>query len=254
MINITSDQSILEDKSMNFVDMHHHSTLSDGDRTPEFLAKYFIKKGIGLCIADHNQIKGSIYLSKQKNLFSIPAIEVTSKEAKDILGYFYNTNDLELFWEKEIKKNIRNNALFNLNRTTLSAFEIVDKIKKYNGIPMLAHPFAMKPKTSYQYLFNKNFLRKLEGIELFTFENIKDKQIEFIKGLGKPLTAGSDGHRVISFNILTGSYFFDIDSFLDSILKKNNTIYYKKDNSFKTMYNKLIVFKNNVNIKAPSNG
>jgi len=253
MTKIISDPSVLNDKEINLVDMHHHSTVSDGAVKPEILAKVYKKNNKGLCLADHNQIKGAIYLSKQKGLFSIPAVEITSKEAKDVLAYFYNIKDLTNFWEREIKNNIRNNAGFNLNRTTVPVADLPDKIKKYSGIPMLAHPYAMKPKYSFDYLLNKNFIKRIEGIELFTFESIKPKQLEILKRFNKPAVAGSDSHTSISFDIFTGSHCFDINSFLDSIIKKKNFIYYKDMGKLKRIAQKWVVFKNNVYLKAPSN-
>ncbi|MCK4589318.1 MAG: hypothetical protein KAT77_02670 [Nanoarchaeota archaeon] len=253
MTKVISNPSILNNKELNFVDMHHHSIFSDGNKTPKYIAKYFIKKKRGVCIADHNQIKGAVYLAKQKELFSIPAIEITSKEAKDILGYFYNIRDLQSFWEKEIQKKIRNNALFNLNRTTLSIHDIVEKIKQYSGIPILAHPFTFKPKNAEKFLFDKDFMRKIKGTEIFACGRAKNNQIKLITQLNKPIVAGSDSHLVSSLNTLTGSYFFDKDSFLDSILKKENIIYYQKENYFFKTFHNLIVLKNNIHLKAPKN-
>lgn len=253
MIKIISDQSILNDKEINLVDMHHHSTASDGIVSPEILAKIYKKNNKGLCLADHNQIKGAAYLSKQKGLFSIPAVEITSKEAKDVLAYFYNIKDLTAFWENEIKNNIRNNAGFNLNRTTVPVEELPDKIKKYSGIPMLAHPYAMKPKYSFDYLLDKKFIKSIEGIELFTFENIKEKQLETLKRFNKPAVAGSDSHTSISFNIFTGSRCFDVNSFLDEIIKKKNFIYYKDMGRLKRAAQKWVIFKENMHLKAPFN-
>jgi predicted metal-dependent phosphoesterase TrpH len=251
MIRITSNPSILNNKEINFVDMHFHSTFSDGNKTPEYLAKLFTKMKKGICLTDHNQIKGSAFISKQKNLFSIPAIEITSKEAKDVLGYFYSINDLVSFWEKEIKGKIRNNAFFNLNRTSIKVFDVVEKITEYNGIPILAHPFALNPKYSYNLMKNSYFLKKIKGLELFTADKITKEQSEKIIQFKKPMIAGSDGHGSFSFNF-TGASAFDTESFLKSILKRNNIIYHNS-NYFDRFCNKSIIFKNNVCLKAPSN-
>ncbi|MBW2977444.1 hypothetical protein KY331_01235 [Candidatus Woesearchaeota archaeon] len=253
MAKIISDSSILKNKDLNFVDMHHHSTISDGDTKPEVLAKVYSKNKIGLCLADHNQIRGSIHLAKQKNLFSIPAIEITSKEAKDILAYFYNIKDLISFWEKEIKKRIWDNVGFNLNRTKIPAAEIPDKIKAYNGIPVLAHPFAMKPKNSYHFLSDKDFMKKIKGVELYTFEKIKSEQAQTIKNCNKPLTAGSDGHTSFSSDILTAADSFEIDDFLDSVLKRKHIIYYNKFTALNILIQKGVIIKNNIHITTPNN-
>ncbi|MFC1728023.1 PHP domain-containing protein [Nanoarchaeota archaeon] len=250
MTKITSNSDILKDKTLNFVDMHHHSNISDGDNSPEFLAKAFKKVGYGLCIADHNQIKGAVYLSKQKDIFSIPAIEITSKQTKDILGYFYSIKDLISFWEKEIKKKISPNKLFNLNTTSIDTIDIIDKITDYNGIPVLAHPFALKPKDGAPLMKNKEIVKKIKAIESHNFVCAKFKKtMEFVKQFNKPLIAGSDSHGLSPMITLTGSAEFEINSFLDSILKKKNIIYYKNTAHLKRIIDKLIIVKNNISLR-----
>lgn len=248
MVNITTDKSILDDKDLNFVDMHHHSNVSDGSKSPEFLAKHFIKHKKGLCITDHNEIKGSVYLSKQKQLFSIPSIEITSREYIDVLAYFYNVNDLINFWEKKIKNNKMKNILIDLHRTKLTVFDLVDKIHDYNGISALAHPLAFWQR-SYKILFNNFFLKKIKAIELFNVGYGKPKQINFVRKFNKPITAGTDSHRISHFNILTAAYSYDIDSFLDSILKKKNMIYYDIPNFFRRLLDNTLSVKRNILLK-----
>lgn len=251
MTQIISDPLILNNKEWNFVDMHHHSVFSDGTKTPETLAKIFRRKGVGLCIADHNQIKGAVYLAKQKDVFNIPAIEVTSKEAKDVLGYFYSIRDLESFWENEVKMRIRNNALFNLNRTTLSVHEIIDKIKKYNGVSVLAHPFTLRPKDSHHLLRDREFMRRVDGIELFNLGEATKRQIKTLVNLEKPMTAGTDSHTISSFNTLTGSKEFEVDRFLDSILKRKNIFFNQREKQIDNIIHKLVIFKKNFNFRKP---
>ena len=253
MVLITSNPKILKNKELNFVDMHHHSTCSDGTQSPQTLAKIFAKKGVGLCITDHNQIRGSVYLTKQKDLFSIPSVEITTRESKDILAYFYSVNDLKTFWEKEIKKNIRNNAGFNLNKTTVRLASLPQKIEDYSGIPILAHPFALRPKRSSELLLNTGFIKRIKGIELGTLAAQDPKKISAIKRLNKPLTTGSDSHRTSQFTHLTADYSLNINDFLDSILKKKNILFHQKEKTTKQLLNAWTVLKNNVHLRAPKN-
>ncbi len=257
MTRITTDASILADKSLNFVDVHHHSTVSDGNSTPELIAKVFMKKGRGVCIADHNQVKGSLYLAKlakRKKLFTIPSIEVTSKESKDIVAYFYSANDLVSFWEKEIKNNIRNNPVWNMNKTTVSVFGLLDKIHDYNGVATVVHPLTLRPKNSSKLLKSKSFLKKVDIIESHNFGlGLYDKTMELVSKLNKPLTASSDSHRISLFNTLTASHEFETGMFLDSILKKRNVIYYKDNHHVARFLEKLVICKNNIHIKTPKN-
>lgn len=234
------------DPDINFVDMHHHSTYSDGFSSPGIIAKVAKKNNFGVCITDHNEIKGSLLLSKK--VFTIPSIEVTSRQSKDILVYFYSFSDLISFWEKEIKCKIKNNRGFNFNKTSVDLFGLLDKIKEYNGISVLAHPFAKFSKTSYNLLNDKSFLKKLGGIESHNFVCGQfEKSYNHVKKFNKPLTAGGDSHSITKFNVMTGSYATDIDSFLDDIIKKKNIIYYEND-IIRRLYEVFFIIKNNIRL------
>jgi len=83
MSTIVTDLSI----GVTYIDMHHHSTVSDGSKSPKEIAQHARSKGIGVCITDHNAIQGSLALCRE-GIFTIPSIEVTSCNQKDILAYF----------------------------------------------------------------------------------------------------------------------------------------------------------------------
>lgn len=252
MQTIITDPSQMREEEMNLVDMHHHSTGSDGNQTPEFLARYFRKKKIGVCLTDHNQIKGSVYLAKQKGLFTIPSIEVTSREAKDVLAYFYSVGDLVAFWEHEIKGNIRNNAGFNLHRTTIGIFDLLDRIDEYSGVAVLAHPFALKPKDSHHLLSDRGFLKKIKGIESHNFSVGKyDQTLDLARHCNKALIAGSDSHGLSSCTVVTANHAFERDAFLESMVKRKHAIYCCGHHPLKRMLEHLIIFKNNVHLVAP---
>lgn len=244
MVVVDNNSSILLEKEFNFVDMHHHSTCSDGNKTPAFIAKVCKKKGFGIALTDHNSIAGSLYLAKQKGVFSIPAIEVTSNECKDILAYFRSVSDLKAFYAKEVYEK-KNRSLISYNRTNNSVFELPDKIHEYNGVAILAHPFAPLMKSSYKLLENKSFLKKIDGIESHNFAvGNFNLSYNFAKKFQKPLTAGSDSHGISSFNTMTASLKFDIDGFLDSLLKQRTFIYQHCKNPLQKAYDNLTVLRN----------
>ena len=246
MVVIENDKDILSEKEFNFVDMHHHSTCSDGNRTPAFIAKVCRKKRVGISITDHNAIGGSMYLSRQKGIFSIPGIEITSNRKKDILGYFRSASDLKSFYAAEIYGKT-DKSLISYNRTVHSNIEIVEKIHDYNGIAVLAHPFAPLMKSSYKLMDDKEFRKKIDGIESHNFSLGGFKtSYAFARKFDKPLTAGSDSHGISSFNTLTGSTKFEIDSFLDSLIKQKTFIYHSCKNPFRKPYENLVVLKNYV--------
>lgn len=246
MVEILSYKAITRSKDFNFVDMHHHSNVSDGRKTPEMLYKLFRKKHLGLCLTDHNQIKGSVFLCKQRDLFTIPSIEVTSRESKDFLAYFYDVNDLVSFYNKEIKENLIK-KIFPLNETKISNIDMIDKIEKYNGISILAHPFGMMQKRSSHLLFDKEFVKKIKGIESHNFTiGEYARTLNFVLQFNKPLIAGTDDHNRPHFSCLTGTKYFDIDGFLKSVLRKENIIYTKRFAPIRRLKDWINIFRNNV--------
>ena len=257
MVEITSDLLILQNRDINFLDMHHHSTASDGTMSAKTLARIFKKKKLGLCITDHNQIKGSVYLAKKTNIFTIPSIEVTTKESNDVLVYFYDVSDLESFWENEIRYEIRNNKGLNLNKTQISVFDLPEKVKEYNGLSFLAHPIMPKvfgifqnPKDSSYLVENKQFRKKIDGFESHNFStNFSDESVAKLRKYNMPLIGGSDSHIVSLFNILTGSETFERSDFLDNLLKKKNVIFFQKGNNMRRFIEQATIMKNNINFK-----
>ncbi|MBL7051399.1 PHP domain-containing protein [Candidatus Woesearchaeota archaeon] len=246
-MKITSDPAILKDKEINWVDMHHHSTVSDGNKSPHFLYKWAKKNRKGLCLTDHNYISGSIYLSKQKDIFTIPSIEVTSKEAKDVLVYFYSSKDLIHFWENEIKREIKKKNPWDMKRTEIPFNSLLEKAKDYNGINILPHPLTVPPKRTKHFLKDKEKMKDIHGVEShnFTLGLFKETTQE-LKDLNLPQTAGSDSHSITKFGTLTGSYAFDREDFINDLLKKNNIIIHPLGGKIRRAIDQVTIFTNNL--------
>lgn len=89
---------------MNYIDMHTHTTASDGTYTPIQLVDYAIKKGLNaIAITDHDTIDGieeaMVYCRKIPNFFVLPGIELSTEyldEEVHILGYNINYKFKEL--------------------------------------------------------------------------------------------------------------------------------------------------------------
>lgn len=240
----------IREKGFNYVDIHCHSTSSDGCNHANDIIDYANKLGIGISIADHNQIKGSVIACKSKKVFSIPAIEVTSKNTKDILLYFYNVKDLIEYFNKYVKGSWRHNRGFNMNRTTLVEEDIIDHAKDYNCLIILAHPFTNRPKRSYEmFNENQNLLKKVNGIEIINSSQslLKNKRaIDWHYRLKRNFTAGSDMHHISELGAsLTIGKSEKVEGFLEDIRKKKNkAIGYSIEGLKKVMFNIRLVHNN----------
>ncbi|MFW5648356.1 MAG: PHP domain-containing protein [Candidatus Alkaliphilus sp. MAG34] len=80
---------------MKFIDMHTHSTFSDGVYSPSKLVDYAVEKGLsGIAITDHDTIDGIEEAIERANMYQdfiiIPGIELSTEynnEEVHILGY-----------------------------------------------------------------------------------------------------------------------------------------------------------------------
>ena len=99
------------------VDLHTHTTHSDGANTPRELIQKVKNAGIDvLSITDHDNINGvkeAVKIGKELGVEIIPGVEISSEIGNreiHILGYFFDTENQELehylnfFREERIKR------------------------------------------------------------------------------------------------------------------------------------------------------
>lgn len=103
---------------MNIVDLHVHSTKSDGSFTPTQLVDYALKKGLSaFALTDHDCVDGldeAMAYAKDKNVEVIPGIELSTEyEGRDIhiLGLYIDHNrqafqaHIQAFVDSRIQRN-----------------------------------------------------------------------------------------------------------------------------------------------------
>jgi predicted metal-dependent phosphoesterase TrpH len=152
-------------------DFHIHSRYSfDSLLSPRTIVKTALKKGLSvIAVADHNTIKGAlktIEAATSTSLIVIPAVELET-DAGHIMGLFVEA-DIET-------QNI----------------DVIDEIKKQDGIAVLLHP-TRTHRTNLKEVTNKiDVIEALNG-RTRQWKNLeaKDLALEF----DKPVIAGSDAH------------------------------------------------------------
>ena len=85
------------------IDLHIHTTISDGVLTPKEVIDEAVKNGVAvISIADHDTIDAytdEIFeYAKSKNIKLIPAVEISTKTKKSgihVLGYNFDLEDIE---------------------------------------------------------------------------------------------------------------------------------------------------------------
>ncbi len=210
-------------KQFTCVDAHCHTSFSDGASLRKILEKCS-RRGIGVCITDHNQVKGAVEALKQKKVMVVPGIEVNTSEGPHFLAYFYSVNELKDFYYK----NIHSKRFFNMKKFTSMAdikmIELVEKLEKYNCVKCLPHPHAPAWGNISRLKEKKEILRKVDAVEVISglqTRNSNKKACETQMRHHKAVTAGSDAHGVMDVgNCLTLTKASNADEFLDAIRKK----------------------------------
>lgn len=211
---------------LNFIDMHSHTSYSDGLNTPETMLKTAKKLGIKIAITDHNTIKGALKINN-KNI--IPGIEITTKEFAEFLVYFYSKSNMLSFYNDWKGKSI-------------SVKDLYDFENKYGCLVSLAHPCSRKfargppirPRQKDLGIYSK--IATFEGFNGSWFAKSSLSAFEIAKTNNKNITAGSDAHNRYALGAVLVGYENDL---FDDIRKKRNMVIGTTKKVEKVMFNYL---------------
>lgn len=227
----------LSQKGFTGFDMHFHTKYSmDGLSLIPNVLKTAAKKGIGVAITDHNQIKGvTACIRNRKKVPIIPGIEVTCKKGTHILLYFYTHDEIRQFYTKEIMPRLKPNPFV----TTLSVPELIAISKDYNCINSAAHPFAPGALGLGHMQPSKGLLQQINNIEVvngYCTRQMNKKSLDWAYEYDRGHTAGSDGHSTSELGktliFVEGSNTEDV---LSAIKKGNTRIVGKEENLMKKL-------------------
>jgi len=218
------DIDSLKKQGFMCIDTHCHTNYSDGKKL-NLILRECKKKGIGIAITDHNEIKGALEAAKQKEVPVIPGIEINSSDGPHFLCYFYNTSELEDFYKRFIEPKKYLNIK---NRINMSLLDIIDKLETYNCVTCLPHPYAPLWANINKMLVanpeNKKVVEFVDAIEVISGLQRKaaNRRAQALQILfGKASMAGSDAHGINEIgSCLTLAKAENIRDFLDAIRKK----------------------------------
>ena len=192
-----------KDKMNAKVDLHMHTTYSDGNITMEELLEEILEKDISVfSITEHDTTENTIKALKfaeTNNLCFIPGVEVTStlEGRRHILGYGIDYNDDKL------------NKLMAKNRVLLqsgcdenkllfpSPEEVITAIIDASGVPVIAHPGCAFYDRDYKRIVKLMLEFGVKGIECYHPENSKeitDYCLQICTENDLLITGGSDYH------------------------------------------------------------
>jgi predicted metal-dependent phosphoesterase TrpH len=181
--------------------MHFHSRYSDGVNLVKSIVGRAKKLGIGIAITDHNDIRGAIRLDKYKDeILTIPGIEVTSREGAHVLLYFYDIEDLNDFFDTELKPHLGKEIMAS---SFLAMEDIIERARELDALVIFPHPYCAIYTGVCNPIFSKERLSDLfdiaDGVEVINAGNLKKWNLQCAVlgfNLGKAMVAGSDGHQL----------------------------------------------------------
>ena len=166
------------------IDLHIHTTMSDGTLTPKEVINEAEKNGVSvIAIADHDTIEAyndELYLyAKEKNIQLINAVEISTKTKKagiHVLGYNFDLTDKN-FQEKLYKlRNARRDYLHNVAKklNELGYFLNVKELNKIDAVTKAHISLNVISSEKNRKLLIENFghiQNKSEFIETVMNEN-----------------------------------------------------------------------------------
>src|SRR3989338_3692721 len=111
------------------VDMHSHSTYSDGSATVEQLLKKASAGGFYFALTDHNTVQG-VMRARQISSSStmIPGMEVSSSEGVHLLVYTERLSEMSSFYADAVHRQRRPDPFSRTNRSLMELAEEAQKV------------------------------------------------------------------------------------------------------------------------------
>lgn len=181
-------------KEVTLLDLHMHTTYSDGFITCKVLMNFLKNKNYLISVTDHNAIGGNILLRKL-GIRVVPGIELGCIDGFELLVYFKSEDDLIYFYNSYIKPNKNR---FRMAKTTKNVFyylKALENFKCYISIPHIAGIAQKNFIRNKKYIYE--IINKVNAIEIHN-NALPSHRNKIAKNLQnkfkKELTFGSDAH------------------------------------------------------------
>ncbi len=182
------------------VDTHFHSHYTDGTDSVAAIVEQARKKGIGIAITDHNDIRAAVELNDYSNVLTIPGIEVTSAEGSHLLVYFYDIKSLKRFYRQDVQPFMGKDVM---SATHLPMIALLNRARQYRSVTIFPHPYSATYTGVCNFFFSSKELDALlltaDGIEVLNAANLHRWNMRCALlgfNLNKAIIGGSDGHQL----------------------------------------------------------
>ena len=192
---------------LHFFDLHTHSNFSDGIPSIYKIEDRCLSDGLSISLTDHNEIRGSVLLCGRDRISCIPGVEVGTREGLEFLVYFGCPGQLEDYYREAVEPHLFSRFMVRSRIPSLECLEIARGMGAYIS---LAHPFAFGRKSlefqrasrKTNHSFVDDVLEQVDAIELFNGgvpDKVNQRAASFLNGIQKPVTVGSDSHRLKTY-------------------------------------------------------
>ena len=227
------DWELIADSGFLCADMHIHTDCSDSYSSIKRLLKIARSRNVGMAVTDHNLISSLEAVDIEKeDVFIIPGMEVSTSDGPHILTYFYEMKELRDFWQENIRPRLQSCPWLALKDCTTE--KLLDLLEGRNCVVSGAHPMGYLGSNKGVEICNRkgyisdDVVRRLDAYEVVCGGMTRQDNIEAIRSFkryGLGITGGSDGHIAEDLgSVVTISKAVDTESFLDSIMKRENSI------------------------------
>jgi len=188
------------------VDMHFHTTWSDGLASPAQALRRARELGTRVAITDHNVIEGALeawtLAGEEAAELVVPGIEITTAERIHLLVLFRRPHDLHHFYEHHVTPH-RPRGATATSVVSRPTSEFLDVLRRYDHLTSAAHPFAvakngwMSVRDAHRHI--ESLLGDLDAVEILNGEELDGgnrASAELARRRGYGATAGSDGHTL----------------------------------------------------------
>ncbi|MEW6263836.1 MAG: PHP domain-containing protein [Thermodesulfobacteriota bacterium] len=195
---------------IKLIDPHVHTRYSDGQATVRQVEEVCLTKGIGCCVTDHNEIKGSLKLCERGRVPTLPALEVGSREQIELIVYFHRPEACEAFFKEHVEPYRRRRLYAYLPR---SLADLLSGAFEHEVIVSVPHPFAplwknvahgrKRRRAVWEAILEADCLEVFNGA-LSDRANLRALQL--CRQLGKIPLGGSDSHQAETIGTVLAAF------------------------------------------------
>lgn len=235
------------------VDMHFHSSHSDGLNRIEKIADRARRLGIGIAITDHNEILGALEIEQYDDLLTIPGIELTVSEGSHLLVYFYDTRELKRFYDREVLPFKGPGVMSSLS---LSMQDAIERARDYQCVIIFAHPYCAMFTGVCNIQFSENqrqeMFQRVDGVEVLNASNLNKWNLKCTVlgfNLNRAMVGGSDGHSLnhMGHTVTYAKCPKNRQDFLDAVVRRENVVVGKEITLLRKVTSNSLKLRSNLN-------